>query len=362
MSLEQDWKSVLEVIKEKRGMTQSDIGKEVGKSQKSVSSWLASDNPREPSLSAKRWIRRAALELHHNRVLTLKSAMLDWLKKQDLGDEESVTSKEFSIHEHIFRALWENAVRKDKNRMRSAELDAEIRPSKSPEHADVTLRYRLHGLSTPKAGSYLFDVFGLRPKLHRSRKFPGRYWFAADEGTVFTEHEINAPGAHCKIQSVNKTFGPYVFGIRVKVWDPDETIEITLTAERGCRLDRLDAAGIPVYADTITRAVSVCVTFFDLKPVNPKPEVWLLRRSFTEPRPTYLINQIGTQLNEKDFTAAAADQASGKAISDATDDKLISGDDTLQGQRPSFRCSFKNLLYPEGDRAYCIAWRQLKRV
>ena len=159
----------------------------------------------------------------------------------------------------------------------------------------LTITYE--GMTVPRENPYYSDCLGYLPKL--KRVVVGRhgiYQFKEREASKLSLDEAKSGGQRATVEvnhSVGEKLGPYALGYKLSGVDEDDTVRVTIRAERGVRTDDIDAIGVPVHSDCPVESFSLHVQFINLVPgTPPKAEVFLLSAPFVDSRPLDLAGNL----------------------------------------------------------------------
>lgn len=302
---------MLKRVRKSLGLSQGKFAAQFNVSQSQVSRWEAGE---EMTPTVLQWLKTKAKNLG----------------EVPEGSTPGTDSLLYSYPSQTFRRLWDESPK----RLGHLHAQAEIRPSSSnPAYADATLTLTFQGLRVPRGDTLYLDCLGILPKLSPVVVDGERFLqFKESEASRLSLKHVSARRAKVEeIKEVGSLIGPHAVGYELSQVDEADEVSVVIEAERGVRMKGIDAIGAPVYADCVVGALSVSVTFTDLKPGTPPPpkaEVYLLRRTLVESRPLDLAGDLDHRVSD------------------------------VHGGT----FSFERLLYPKAGYGYCIAWDTLTAV
>ena len=162
-----------------------------------------------------------------------------------------------------------------------------------PAFADADISIHFGGLELDTNERLYLDHLGLPP---------GSGAGSREQGTVWREPLLRAKRTRLAIdQDIRTNVGPHAVGYELYNADANDKISVELHADRGLRLDDLDAVGFPLYGDLVVERLMVKAHFVDLRP-DPAPvsQVYLLRRTAFRSRPSGLGSDLEPPVTDED--------------------------------------------------------------
>ena len=195
------------------------------------------------------------------------------------------------------------------------------------------MRILFEGVELPPDDPLYYDCLAVAPELKDDEEDENKVFYNKNEGTEYTWIGCTLKGPLPMLGSVEefdvKRVGAFAIGYELKNVLREDPVEVVFNAHRGARTDRIDAVGVPVYADCPVEFLSVSVTFEHLIPDRkPTAQFYLLRRTRVETQPLHLVGGL----------------------------------DIIESDDGTHTFSFQNLRYPRPGFGFCIAWGSLSKT
>ena len=297
-------------------------------------------------------VSQKQISLMENGDSELSQKAIEYIEEHgaddDGAEDAGETSPRYSYTRPTFNRLWAESEKRVEHML----LRGTIEPSRWEGFVDTTLEIDFQGLRVPRGEDALYmDCVGVVPQTRPPSDDSMIWTFDASEGTDLKfvnetiaddasasakqkdqrrPHKIafsRAQRAHVEaVPEVRNQVGPHAAAYTISRADEDDVVQVVLRADRGCRTDRVEAVGLPVYPDCVVKRLSISLTFIDIEPTtHPSAQVWLVRRTVGDGRPLDLASGLDITVKEN-----------------------------------STKYSFDNLLYPKAGFGYAIAWGGLR--